>query len=138
MAPKPSIQVEWLLIPADELEFSYSRSSGPGGQNVNKVNSKATLRWCGLRSPSLPIGVRQRLIENYGSRITTDGDFLISSDRNRDQARNADDCLEKLKAILTEVLHPPKPRKPTKPTKGSKRRRLEDKSRNSEKKRLRK
>jgi ribosome-associated protein len=123
-----------LRIPLYEIDFTYVRSSGPGGQNVNKVNSKAVLRWAAKDSPSLPLGVRARLLERHASRLTETGDLVITSDRFRDQGRNAADCLEKLRQLLLEIAHPPKPRKATKPTKGSKRRRVEGKKLQSAKK----
>ena len=76
-----------LQIPLEEFEFTYTRSSGPGGQNVNKVNSKACLRWPALASPSLPPGVRARFLQKFGARITVEGDMLIVSQRYRDQER---------------------------------------------------
>lgn len=126
-----------IRIPLSELEFSFSRSSGPGGQNVNKVNSKATLRWAILASPSLPEDVRERFIATFGSRLTADGALVISSDRFRDQPRNMDDCLEKLRELLAAVAEPPRPRKATKPTRSSKRRRVEGKRHRSDVKRAR-
>ena len=119
----------------EDIEYTFSKSSGPGGQNVNKVNSKATLRWSGVSR--LHEDVRKRLYEKFGNRITSEGHLLITSDRFRDQRRNSEDCLEKLKAMLSEVLYPPKLRKATKPTRGSQRRRIEGKARLSEKKRQR-
>ena len=86
-----------LQIPLSEFEFTYVRSSGPGGQNVNKVNSKALLRWPVIRSASLPPDVRERFLRRFASRLTTEGELLINSQRYRDQGRNADDCLEKLR-----------------------------------------
>lgn len=124
-----------LHIPLDEFEFTYARSSGPGGQNVNKVNSKALLRWPVCTSPSLPEAVRHRFLNRYGNRITAEGDLLISSQRFRDQAKNVDDCLEKLREMLTAVAAPPVRRKRTKPSRASIKRRLENKRRKSEKKR---
>ena len=123
-----------LRIPLDEFEFSYARSSGPGGQNVNKVNSKALLRWPVRTSPSLPEAVRQRFLSRYGNRVTTEGDLLISSQRFRDQGRNVEDCLEKLREMLMEAAVAPVRRKRTRPTRGSIQRRLESKRRKSEKK----
>jgi ribosome-associated protein len=114
-------------IPLSEFEFTYARSSGPGGQNVNKVNSKATLRWNLIGSPSLPEAVRQRFLKRYGSRVTSEGELLITSQRYRDQPRNIEDCLEKLRELLALAAVPPTPRKKTKPTRGSKERRLRDK-----------
>ena len=123
-----------IQIPLAEFEISYARSSGPGGQNVNKVNSKAMLRWPLARSPSLPEDVRQRLLARYPRRVTVEGDLVVTSQRYRDAGRNASDCLEKLRQMLLEVAQPPKRRKPTRPTRGSVRRRLDDKRRRSQKK----
>jgi ribosome-associated protein len=123
-----------LRIPLDEFEFSYARSSGPGGQNVNKVNSKALLRWPVRTSPSLPEAVRQRFLSRYDNRVTTEGDLLISSQRFRDQGRNVEDCLEKLREMLMEAAVAPVRRKRTRPTRGSIQRRLDSKRRKSEKK----
>jgi ribosome-associated protein len=123
-----------IQIPLAEFEISYARSSGPGGQNVNKVNSKATLRWPLARSASLPEDVRRRFLAHYHRRVTVDGDLVVTSQRYRDAGRNASDCLEKLRQMLLEVAEPPKRRKPTRPTRGSVRRRLDDKRRHSQKK----
>lgn len=126
-----------IRIPRDEFAFSYVRSSGPGGQNVNKVNSKAVLRWSPTTSPGLPEGVRQRFMERFASRLTGGGELVIASERFRDQRRNADDCLEKLRTMLLAAAEPPKARKKTKPGRGAHQRRLESKRRESEKKRSR-
>lgn len=112
-----------LTIPDNELRFTFSRSSGPGGQNVNKVSSKATLHFSVRNSPSLPPGVRERFIQKFGSRLTKDGDVVITSQESRDQPKNVDSCLKKLRGMILEVLTPPKKRRPTRPTKGSKVRR---------------
>ena len=126
-----------LRIPLAEFEFRFTRSSGPGGQNVNKVNSKAQLRWPVVASPSLPDAVRERFRSRFGNRISADGDLLIASQRYRDQARNVDDCLEKLRAMLAAVAAPPLRRKRTRPSRASIERRLGDKRRRSEKKQSR-
>ncbi len=126
-----------LRIPLAEFEFGFARCSGPGGQYVNKVNSKALLRWPILASPSLPEVVRERFRQRFGNRITTEGDLLITSQRYRDQARNVDDCLEKLRAMLASAAAPPMRRKRTKPSRGSIERRLGEKRRRSEKKQAR-
>jgi ribosome-associated protein len=123
-----------LKIPLREFEFTFARSSGPGGQNVNKLNTKALLRWPVLKSRSLPEPVRQRLLAKYSRRVTGDGDLLISSQRFRDAGRNVADCLEKLRGMLAEVAVAPKVRRPTKPTRASKERRLDQKRKRSEKK----
>ena len=126
-----------LKIPLREFEFTFARSAGPGGQNVNKVSTKATLRWAILTSPSLPEAVRQRFVARHRRRVTSGGDLLITSQRFRDTGRNVADCLEKLRAMLAEVAVPPKRRKPTRPTRASVRRRLEEKRKQSRKKQLR-
>jgi ribosome-associated protein len=126
-----------LAIPLAEIEFTYSRSSGPGGQNVNKVNSKATLRWPALSSPSLPPAIRQRFLGRFGRRLTAEGELVIASQRHRDASRNMADCLEKLREMLAAVAEAPKIRRPTRPTRGSIRRRLEQKQHRSDKKQSR-
>jgi ribosome-associated protein len=126
-----------LKIPLSELNFSFARSSGPGGQNVNKVNSKATLRWSATTSPSLPEPVRERFLTKYCHRITNSGEILISSQRFRDQGRNVADCLSKLRDMLSAVAAAPRKRKRTRPPKAAKERRLLAKRDRSEKKQLR-
>ena len=126
-----------LKIPLREFRFTFSRSAGPGGQNVNKLNTKALLRWPLLVSPSLPEAVRKRFLAKYGRRVNSDGDLLITSQRFRDAGRNVADCLEKLRAMLQLAAVAPKRRKPTKPTRASAQRRLDHKRRQAEKKRRR-
>ncbi|HTU25445.1 MAG TPA: alternative ribosome rescue aminoacyl-tRNA hydrolase ArfB [Pirellulales bacterium] len=126
-----------IRIPHDEFTFSFVRSSGPGGQNVNKVNSKAVLRWPIFASTSLPVDVRQRFLTRFGNRLTGGGELVLSSQRYRDQGRNVADCLDKLRAMLAVVAVRPVVRKPTKPTKGSITRRLEHKGRTSQRKQMR-
>jgi len=126
-----------LKIPLREFKFSFARSSGPGGQNLNKVSTKATLRWPVLNSRSLSAPVRDRFLAKYGRRVTAQGDLLITSQRFRDAGRNVADCLEKLRKMLADVAATPKIRRPTKPTPASVRRRLDEKRRHSRKKELR-
>ena len=114
-------------IPEGELRLSFARSGGPGGQNVNKVSSKAILHWDVLTSPSLPPDVRARFVQTYPSRITKAGEIVIHSEEYRDQPKNIQACYDKLREMIVAVLRPPKKRRPTKPTKGSKVRRLNDK-----------
>lgn len=116
-----------LTIPEHELEMSYARSSGPGGQNVNKVNSKAILNWNVRTSTALPTDVHLRFLATYKARITNEGSIVIMSDRFRDKHQNTADCRDKLTAMVLKVATPPKKRRPTKPTKGSKERRIEGK-----------
>lgn len=126
-----------ISIPRSELRLTFARSSGPGGQNVNKVNSKVTLHWPVATSPSLPDDVRGRFLSQFGNRITNDGELVLSSQESRDQASNIEDCLSKLRDMVLSVATPPKKRRPTKPTKGSQRRRLEAKKGRSQTKNLR-
>ncbi len=130
--PRPN-KVE-INLPQDELQFTYARSSGAGGQNVNKVSSKAILRWNPATSRALTPGMRDRFYARYGSRLTNDGELIVMSERHRDQGRNAADCIVKLKEMISSIALPPKKRKPTKPTFGSKVRRLNTKRAHSEKK----
>ena len=127
-----------IAIPDNEFRLDFACSGGPGGQNVNKVNSKALLRWRPTESPSLPEPVRARLLAALGRRLTIDGDLLITSQRTRDQSRNVEDCFEKLRLLILAAVKPPIPRRPTKPTAGSRKRRLEAKARRSQTKSLRK
>jgi len=124
-------------IPLNEFEFSFARSSGPGGQNVNKVNSKAVLRWNPSKCPHLGIGPRERFLRIFASRLTTEGELVLTSDRFRDQLRNQEDCIQKLKDMLLSVATPPKPRKKTKPSFSSKLKRHESKRKHADKKRSR-
>ena len=129
----PTIQ-----IPDNELELSFARSGGPGGQNVNKVSSKVLLRWNPAQSVGLAPDVKVLVLEMLRPRLTKEGDLLVVSQLTRDQGRNLEDCLEKLRELLLQALHRPKPRRPTKPTRGAHRRRLKEKRRRSETKAARK
>lgn len=123
-----------IQIPDEELQFTFSRSGGPGGQNVNKVSSKATLRWNPGNSPSLPDPVRDRFLAAYESRLTNDGDLLLSSGRHRDQPANVAACLSRLAEMIRSVEAAPTKRRATRPTRGSRQRRLKDKKVRSERK----
>lgn len=116
-----------LSIPDSELEFSFARSGGPGGQNVNKVSSKAILRWKLASSQVLSPQVKQRLLGLERNRITMEGDLLLTAQEFRDQERNKQACLARLRQIVLRALHVPKPRKATKPTVSSRLRRLAEK-----------
>ena len=118
-----------LRIPDDELEWSYVRSGGPGGQNVNKVASKAVLRWNLAASPSLPEDVKARLRARQANRITAEGDLVLTSQRYRDQERNRQDCLDKLREMIAEAAVRPKARRKTTPTRGSQEARQQAKKR---------
>ncbi len=126
-----------IAIPDDEFDISFARSSGPGGQNVNKTNSKAVLHWDVTNSPSLPWDVKARFLKAFASRLTTEGSVVIASDESRAQEANVKGCLEKLKAMILTVATPPKIRKPTKPTKSSQRARVDNKKARSNTKKTR-
>lgn len=124
-------------IPREEFSFRFDRSSGPGGQNVNKVNSKATLHWQVRTTPSLPEDVRLRFLARFASRVNKQGELVVSSQRHREQAKNVADCLERVRRMVLEVATPPRRRKATRRTMSSVKRRLEDKRRRGETKRQR-
>jgi ribosome-associated protein len=118
-----------LLIDESEIVESFVRSSGPGGQNVNKVASAVELRFDARRSPSLPDDVATRLIKLAGSRATRDGVIVIFAQRFSSQPRNREDARARLATLLTKAQAPEKPRRATRPTLASRTRRLEEKSR---------
>jgi len=111
--PKPSE----MYIPLDRVEFSYARSSGPGGQNVNKVNTKAEIRFHVMSADWIPHEVRQRLMQYQNNKVSKEGELIVTSQEHRTQAKNKEDCLEKLRFMLAEVgyliiqtfYHPPPP-----------------------------
>jgi ribosome-associated protein len=114
-------------VPEHELVFSFARSSGPGGQNVNKTETKATLRWQVAGTTSLPADVRARFVRAYATRITNEGELVLTSQRHRDRLRNIDDCLEKLGEMLRAVAIARRKRRPTRPGKGAIERRIAEK-----------
>jgi len=120
-----------IRIPDSELQWSFVRAGGPGGQNVNKVASKAVLRWDLAGSPSVPADVKDRLRTQQRRRLTSEGTLLLNSQRFRDQDKNRQDCLDKLRDMVRQAATPPKRRKPTRPTRGSRAARLREKRRRS-------
>ncbi len=127
-----------IAVADEEFTWAFSRSGGPGGQNVNKVASKAQLSWFLDGSAAISDAAKNRLRKAHPSCLTQEGYFLITSQETRDQARNREICLEKLAEYIRVALVPPKPRFKTKPTKSSKKRRVADKRQNSDRKEARK
>jgi ribosome-associated protein len=117
-----------IVIPDSELALSFARSGGPGGQNVNKVSSKAVLRWKVVATSALPPDARGRLMEMIRSKLTTDGELVIACDETRDQAQNVAIAEERIRNLVRAALVPPKVRHKTKPSRGAKERRLKEKS----------
>jgi ribosome-associated protein len=116
-----------IAIDEREIEETFVRSSGPGGQNVNKLSTAVQLRFDARRSPSLPNDVAIRLMRIAGSRLTKDGVIVLVAQNNRTQERNRAEALERLVAMVREAAVRPVPRRATKPTKASKEKRLEGK-----------
>jgi ribosome-associated protein len=123
-------------IPEEQLQWSFARSSGPGGQNVNKVNSKATLRWTPVHG-TLSTAAWNRFLRVAGRYLTSEGEVVIQSQEYRDQPQNIQACRDKLRSMLVSAMTPPKRRVATKPTKASRQRRLDNKQKLSDKKKSR-
>ena len=125
----PLIIAPGIVIPDEELEWKFIRSSGPGGQNVNKVASAAQLRFLLPQNASLPVAARNRLRRLAGQKIDDDGTILFKSMSERTQEANRRVALERLEALIRAALIEPKIRKKTRPTKASKERRIDSKKR---------
>jgi len=127
-----------IAIDEGEIQQGFVRSSGPGGQNVNKVATAVQLRFDVANSPSLPDDVRQRLVRLAGKRITERGLLIVEASRFRTQQRNRKDAIDRLVNLIRKAAEKPKARRRTKPPLASRQRRLETKRRQSQAKRLRK
>jgi ribosome-associated protein len=138
MTTGPDIRVNsQIAIPRRELRFSFVRSSGPGGQNVNKVASKAVLRWSVRSTAAVNDEIRSRLVVRLGRRINDRGELVLTGQRFRDQARNVEDCLDKLRSLVAASVKLPKKRKKTRVPRGAKEERLKQKRAAGQKKQRR-
>jgi ribosome-associated protein len=126
-----------LPLPLRELRFTYSTSRGPGGQNVNRRQTRAILHWDVGATRALAPEVRERLRARFAHRLDSAGVLHLASERYRDRGRNCADCVEKLRRMLREVALAPRPRRPTRPTRASTERRLRAKHARARRKRER-
>jgi ribosome-associated protein len=126
-----------ISIPDEEIVIEFVRSSGPGGQNVNKVSTAAQLRFDVAASPSLSAAVKDRLRKLSGARMTQAGVLILDARRYRSQARNRDDALERLADLIRQAATVPRPRRKTAPSYASRQKRLDSKRRRSQTKQLR-
>ncbi|WP_350335311.1 alternative ribosome rescue aminoacyl-tRNA hydrolase ArfB [Coralliovum pocilloporae] len=126
-----------ISISEDELEETFVRAAGPGGQNVNKVSTAVQLRFDIRHSPSLPDYVKARAEQLAGKRLTKDGVIVISAMRHRTQDMNRSDALERLVTLLKEAAHRDPPRRPTRPSRASQKRRMDKKTKHGALKKLR-
>ncbi|MDY6822618.1 MAG: alternative ribosome rescue aminoacyl-tRNA hydrolase ArfB [Thermodesulfobacteriota bacterium] len=127
-----------IFVDENELTLNFVRSSGPGGQNVNKVASAVQLRFDVRRSPSLPEDVRQRLLRQAGNRINAEGVLVIEARRHREQGKNREDAVNRLVGIIRAAATRPKKRKKTRPSRAVKQRMIDKKVHRGKVKQLRK
>ncbi|MCA8915103.1 MAG: aminoacyl-tRNA hydrolase [Planctomycetes bacterium] len=132
------IELPNIRVADSELDFSFARSGGPGGQNVNKVSSKVVLHWDVTNAPGVPDAVKQRFLKTFRTRITDAGILVMDCDETRSQHTNRERVVERLKEMLQQVAKPPKRRIPTKPSKGAKKKRRQHREKHAQKKQLRK
>lgn len=126
-----------LAIPAGELHYTFARSSGPGGQHVNKANTKVVLRWNVAGSRALNCEIRGRFLERYRARISNRGDVIIACDQHREQGANRRACQDRLRQMVQSVARRPKKRQRTKPPRSAVEKRLREKRAVADKKQRR-
>jgi ribosome-associated protein len=131
------IKIENFSISDLELKIHFVRSSGAGGQNVNKLSTKAVLQWNVNESKDLPRAIKERFLKRWSTRISKKGEITLTSDKYRQRQKNLDELFNRLKAMITEVLYPPKKRIKTRASKGSIERRIKEKKLVSERKKYR-
>lgn len=124
-------------IPCNEFVFSFSKSSGAGGQNINKTNTKVTLQWNAIMSQSLPADVHERFLKKYSNKLSAEGVLTLVSQKHRSQNLNSADVIEKFYAMIMAVSKEPRIRKKTNPSKSSVAKRLNTKKAHGEKKKIR-
>jgi ribosome-associated protein len=124
-----------IVIPANELDESASRSRGPGGQHVNKTSTRVSLRWSVVRSAALGPMQRSRLIAHLGPRLTRAGDLVVHADGARSRARNREAARERLAELVADALRVPRARRPTRPSRGAREQRMQSKRRRADTKR---
>jgi len=126
-----------IAISENELQYTFVRASGPGGQHVNRAATAVQLRFDAANSPSLPDDVRQRLLKLASNQVNKDGVLVIDARRHRSQRRNRRDAIKRLIGLIRQAAKKPKKRRKTKPTRASREQRLKDKRHRSKIKRLR-
>jgi len=124
-----------IVIPANELDETASRSRGPGGQHVNKTSTRVSLRWSVVRSAVLGPLQRARLIARLGPRLTRTGDLVVHADGARSRARNREAARERLAELVADALRVPRARRPTRPSRGAREQRMQSKRRRADTKR---